>query len=84
MALRFFVLERQWSAIASPSASMNASLIPCRRSTVANAAGNRPTTVAAGAKGSATGSKVDSLTNRLTWGFQNRTVAYQSPRTVVG
>ena len=31
-----------------------------------------------------TESKVDSLTNSPTWGFQNRTVAYQSPRTVVG
>lgn len=41
-------------------------------------------TVAAGAKGSSTGSKVDSLTNSPTWGFQNRTVAYQSPRTIVG
>lgn len=38
--------------MASHSASMNASLVPCRHSTVANAAGNRPTTVAAGAKGS--------------------------------
>ena len=34
-------------------------------------------TVAAGAKRSSTGSKVDSLTNSPTWGFQKRTVAYR-------
>lgn len=41
-------------------------------------------TEAAGAKGISTGSKVDSLTTSLAWRFQSRTVAYQSPRTVVG
>ena len=52
-------------------------------STVANCGGKRSAKDAAGANGINTGNSVCSLTNRASWGFQNRAVAYQLPSAVV-
>src|ERR671910_24474 len=62
---------------------MNARLSACRPSTSSRLVENRSMTDAAGARATSTGSSVVSLTNRATWGFQKRMVAYQLPNTVV-
>jgi hypothetical protein len=82
--LRFEVVARRRSDISTTSCSMNVRLMACASSTVATAARNRSRTVAAGASGNSTGSRVDSLTNDATCGFQNSAVAYQLPNNVVG